>query len=164
MRLRLSITGTAQAVFLMFAIASSMAQASELRVLLSFDNAGHEVRQIIRNDRGTSIFDKEVAAATAQSILPDINALGAELDQGMARLVWLNDQGYISAVTQEPDPRVSHSPTHITGADGSRIGERKGAWLVTGPEDAISLVILMPGDDKVGLAFEQWEVRLDGDL
>ena len=163
MRLRLFIVGAAYAVCLMSAIASAMAQADELRVLLSFDNAGHQVRQIIRNDRSTSIISKP-QAAVAELMLPDISVLGAELERGMARLIWLDDQGYVAAVTQEPDPRVSHSPTHITGANGSRIGEREGAWLVTGPVDALSLVILMPGDDRVGLAFEQWDVPLDEDM
>ena len=163
MRLCRSAIGAVHALILLCAILSATAQASEQRVLLSFDNAGHHVRQVVRTDRSTSIIDK-TQAPVADLVLPDISALGAELERGMARLVWLDGQGYLSAVTQEPDPRVAHSPNHITGAVGSRIGERKGAWLVTGPDDAHSLVILMPGDERIGLAFEQWEVRLDDDL
>lgn len=161
MKLRSSIAKVALAVFLVSA--GALAEASELRVLLAFDNAGHQVRQIVRNEHGTSIIDKPPAPAE-NLVFPDISALGSGLERGFARLVWLDEQGYVSAVTQEPDPRVSHAPTHISGADGSRVGERKGAWLVTGPNDARSLVILMPGDERVGLAFEQWEVLLGNDL
>lgn len=160
MKLKQSILQAALAILLVSTSAFSSAQANELRVLLAFDNAGHHLRQIVRNNHGTSIFDVP-QASLADGILPDIEALGAELERGLARLVWLDEQGFVSAVTQEPDPRISHAPTHITGDDGSRVGERKGAWLVTGPDNAQSLVILMPDDDRMGLAFEQWEVFLN---
>ncbi len=161
MKLKQSVLLAALAILLSSTSTYLSAQASELRVLLAFDNAGHHVRQIVSNNQGTSIFDEPQASLADDGILPDIEALGAELERGLARLVWLDEQGFVSAVTQEPDPRISHAPTHITGDDGSRVSERKGAWLVTGPDNAQSLVILMPGDERVGLAFEQWEVLLD---
>lgn len=162
MKLKHSVLQTALAIVLMSAGASAWAQANELRVLLAFDNAGHHVRQVVRINHGTSIFNAP-QASVADRVLPDIAVLGAQLERGLARLVWLDEQGFVSAVTQEPDPRISHAPTHITGDYGSRVGERKGAWLVTGPDDARSLVILMPGDERVGMAFEQWEVFLGRD-
>ena len=136
------------------------ALAGEVRVLLAFDNAGHQVREILRIERGTSIFDGSPVQSTDRQ-LPNLSELGSELERGLARLVWLDEQGLVSAVTHEPDPRLAHGPQHIVGDLSSQVGDRKGAWLVSGPDDARSLVILMPIDERVGLAFEQWEVYLD---
>lgn len=163
MSFRLSVAITVLSVTLLLTVAPVSAKASELRVLLAFDDSGHQVRRIVRSRQGTSIIDKAEAPVAAM-VLPDISLLSADLKRGFARLVWLDDQGYVSAVTQEPDPRVSQAPNHITGAHGSRVAERKGAWLVTGPDSALSLLILMPGDETVGLGYEQWEVRLDNEM
>jgi len=144
----------------LMASGSMPALADEVRVLLAFDHAGHQVREVVRIERGTSIFDVPPALSTDRQ-LPNFSELGSKLKRGLARLVWLDEQGFVSAVTQEPDPRLAHGPQHIVGDLSSRVGEKKGAWLVSGPDDAKSLVILMPIDERVGLAFEQWEVYLD---
>lgn len=142
--------------------AAGNAFAVEQRILLSFDNAGHKVEQIVRPQSRAKI-GQALGKPTTGTAVPDINTLIAGLQSGFATLVWVDSEGSLQSISTEPDPRVSHAPAHISGVDESRVGERDGAWLITGPQHASSVMILLPADKTVGLAFEQWDVLLDTD-
>lgn len=133
--------------------------AGEISVLLSFDNSGHQVVLV----RSVGSPDAPASATPESSIgneILDMSTLIKELESGTATLVWKDENGHLQSRTYEPDPRVTRSPGHIDGEAGTRVGERKGAWLVSGPDTATSLTILLPGDVAVGLGFEQWEIAL----
>lgn len=136
--------------------------ADDQRVLLSFDNAGHKVQQIVRPlSRAMQV--EKLGKSEPRIEVPDVNVLISKLQPGFATLVWMDAEGFQHSTSTAPDPRVSHAPAHITGVDESRVGERDGAWLITGPLVASSVLILLPADPSVGLAFEQWDVPLNTD-
>lgn len=134
--------------------------ADDQRILLSFDNSGHQVRQIVRSPPRTLRESSADGVSTVVRGLRDIQVLIAELQPGVAVLLWADDDGHIHARTEEPDPRISHAPAHIDGSSKSRSGNTSGAWLIGGPEEATSVTILLPSDPSLGLAFEQWDVQL----
>jgi len=135
--------------------------AAEVRVLLSFDNSGHRVEQIMQFDSAThALSQRPVNAVPEQN--QTLESAILSLQPRMATLIWLDAQGRWRAQTTEPDPRVAHSPAHIDGTDSGLVGEVAGAWLVSGPDSASSLTILLPADVTLGLGFEQWTLSLSG--
>ncbi len=137
---------------------ASDGQASEQRVLLSFDNSGHHVRNIIRSE-AQSLQPEPTLISAPEGIY--LQAVLADLEPGQASLLWLDDQGDWYPSTQVPDPRVSHAPGHINGAENTLVSDVSGAWLVSGPSKASRLIILLPRNTALGLGFEQWEVTLE---
>ncbi|MFK7860888.1 MAG: hypothetical protein AB8B64_18870 [Granulosicoccus sp.] len=134
--------------------------ADEQRVLLSFDNAGHRVSQIVRPHSEKSLRQNVTASLARPLMQPDMDKLISLLAPGIAMLVWIDDEGNFHAGTNEPDPRISHAPNHIDGADGTKQGNISGAWLVSGPVAATRVTILLPSNPSLGLAYEQWQVSL----
>ncbi len=146
-------------------IASAFAEGqppqSEQRVLLSFDEAGHHVRQIVRTDGALmTLRSDEATSRSIPSEKPGLQSLIAQLEPGTARLIWRDESGQMVSNTEEPDPRISRAPAHIVGE--GRVGSKAdGAWLVTGPGSGKMLTILLPADPSVALSFEQWDVYLN---
>lgn len=139
---------------------TSVTAAGEQRVLLSFDNAGHHVRHVVKLKRTTTTNPLTKNPLVLNLERPDINALMRQLQPGVALLVWTDNEGYAHLHTREPDPRISHAPAHINRAGASRLGQAAGAWLITGPDVATMVTILLPSDPSLGLASEQWAVSL----
>lgn len=137
------------------------AMAGEINVLLSFDSAGHKV-VLVRHIASTSKHPSKISEAKeADKIeIEDMDMLINTLQPSVATLVWKDDQGTWQSRTQEPDPRVTRSPGHIDGVSAGQFSEREGAWLVSGPDTATSLTILLPADIGLGLGFEQWDVSV----
>ena len=142
-------------------IGFSAVQAGEQRVLLSFDGSGHQVRQIVHTD-STPAKVPGLETSTSYAVVPDLQALRREMKAGSATLLWLDDAGSQMALVYEPDPRLSHAPSHIDGTSESRFGEQAGAWLVTGPAGATQLLLLLAEDQSLGLGFESWNLSLAG--
>jgi len=135
--------------------------ASEQRVLLSFDNSGHQVRKIVYPEAQPMLLQPATPDATArQRSQIDVQSLIATLEPGTARLIWKDDDGLVAANTEVPDPRILHAPGHVSGPNKSLLGQKSGAWMVEGPQSATSVMILLPAHLSLGLAFEQWEVLL----
>ena len=139
----------------------SVVQADEQRVLLSFDGSGHQVRQIVYTNSAMETVP-ELETSTSSAVVPDLPALRRDMKPGSATLLWLDDAGLQMALIYEPDPRLSHAPSHIDGSSESRFGEQTGAWLVTGPADATQLLVLMAENQALGLGFETWNLSLAG--
>jgi len=90
------------------AVQTSASEASQVRVLLSFDNSGHHVRKVVftADTLSTPAIEKrDILAADLE--LP---SLEDRLESGMATIIWSNNRMETIAVTTEPDPRLSHSP------------------------------------------------------
>lgn len=148
--------------------AAAVSAEGQQRVLLSFDNAGHHVSQIVRvgvNNKTLSVSSS--TRLTARSVergavanALDLETLIAQLEPSVATLMWLDENGSTIRNTTEPDPRISHAPTHVSAYGEGRVGESEGAWLVTGPGSGKFLTILLPADTSLALAFEQWTVDL----
>jgi len=153
-------------ILLGLASAPTPVLAADQRVLLSFDNAGHQVRQVVRPTvyQGSFLAEKnaEKNSHEPKTHKPDVDLLASQQLPGTALLLWLDDEGYLHARTDESDPRVSHAPAHINSSAGSRQGNLSGAWLVTGPASATSLKIFLASDPALGLAAEQWHISLVG--
>jgi len=156
---------------------------ADVRVLLRFDATGHHVHRVIsisapeifRPDREGSSDGSRRNIATARAPLSAI-AGGRSSDhgensqrfettekrdrEGFAQLAWFDDRGLLISQTVVPDPRITHSPSHIVGAEASRVGLENGAWLATGPDAARSLSIRLGSDFSLGLGPEQWQVLL----
>lgn len=134
---------------------------SELRILFSFDETGHQVHQLTRveaRDSFRSLPDESRSAP----VLPSFSIDSIELQPGEATLVWQDGQLAVIDVTRVPDPRILHSPGHIAGLDAaSRVGARAGAWLVDAPDNAKHVVILLPANPNLYLASEQWPLWLE---
>ncbi len=143
---------------------AAIAAEGQQRVLLSFDDAGHQVRKIVRIEAKNTLQvrpsepDTQVLDTLAEESYLD--TLISQLKPGNATLVWLDESGRWYANTSEPDPRVAHAPSHINGRSQGRVGDVVSAWLVTGPESARFLTILLPEDASLALAFEQWNINL----
>lgn len=146
-------------VFVLCPAFASDKPRGEIRVLLSFDNSGHQVRNIIRSKLAPSLLPQPALINTPEGEYLEEQL--AALQPGRATLLWLDKQGNWYPSTNEPDPRVAHSPAHITGAENTRVGESSGAWLVSGPGSASRLIILLPRNTSLGLGFEQWNVFLE---
>lgn len=147
--------------FVLSCVAMCLSAAQEQRVLLSFDNAGHQVSKIVRPDMDQSSLREEKIRPKENHQRPDFDLLASQLRPGFALLVWLDDEGYAHARTQEPDPRISHAPAHISGVHGSRLGTASGAWLVSGPVSATGVRIFLASNPALDLAAEQWQVSLE---
>lgn len=130
---------------------------AEQRVLLSFDHAGHELKQVVRTDNLSYGRSK---AETAQETV-DIESFYQSLTPGVVMLFWTDADGHLQATTTAPDPRISRGPSHIEGIDKSLQTVSQGAWLVSGPQTANRLIILMAAYEILDLPFERWEVELD---
>lgn len=144
--------------FSSYSLSANDRQASEQRILLSFDNSGHQVSKIIHSKAQSIQAEPTLIRAPEGNYL---QAAVADLRPGQATLLWQDDQGNWYPKSQAPDPRVSHAPAHISGAENSQVSEVSGAWLVSGPGKASRLIILLPRNTALGLGFEQWDVVLD---
>lgn|GEM_PF-1093879 len=164
------------------ALASVPAHA-DIRVLLRFDATGHHVHRVIniaapksfRPDSEDASNGSRRSIATAPAPLSAI-AGGRSSDhgenlrrpetsvkpvrEGFARLSWFDDSGLLISQTSVPDPRVTHSPSHIVGDVAARVGLNDGAWLATGPDAAKTLSIRLGSNFRLGLGPEQWKVLL----
>lgn len=129
---------------------------AEQRVLLSFDHAGHELRKLVQTDNAT--YKRFKSTITSQ--VADIESMYQDLTPGVVTLVWTDADGYLERKTTAPDPRISRAPAHIDGLDKSLQTVTQGAWLVTGPQSASRLIILMAAHESLNLPFERWEVEL----
>ena len=141
------------------AVQTSSSEASQVRVLLSFDNSGHHVRKVVftADTLSTPAIEKrDILAADLE--LP---SLEDRLESGMATIIWSNNRMETIAVTTEPDPRLSHSPAQRFQADKTRLSKPAGAWLVDGPASASNLTILLPASFRFRLGFEQWAISLE---
>ena len=143
----------------LFLCGGALASTYDLRVLLRFDDAGHHVEKIVRTKQDNT-FTATSRQSNSARVFPDFDALREAVRPGVASLIWLDDQGYVISVTTAPDPRVSHSPAHIAGVNESRLASESGAWLVSGPEETVKLLIMLPINVSPALAAEQWEVLL----
>ena len=152
---------TVLCVWILCLLGFSEIQAGEQRVLLSFDGSGHQIRQIIRTS-GVSEIRPESEPDGSSKVVPDLLALRRDMRSGSATLLWLDNAGLQMAVVYEPDPRLSHAPSHIDGTGESRLGENAGAWLVTGPEGATQLLVLLAEVQSLGLGVETWDLSLAG--
>jgi len=151
---------TMLAVCIVAAIGTSSVLADEQRVLIRFDDSGHQVKNVWQTGANTGKI-KEPLARSSQTMPFDAAALSYP-EPGSALVVWLDSQHVELLRSFEPDPRLSHAPSHINGAGQSRIGGREGAWLITGPVLAVSVYIMLPADLSVGLGPERWELALAG--
>ncbi len=155
---RLALIFWAVIAFSSYSTFANDGQPSEQRVLLSFDNSGHHVRQIIHSE--AQVLQAE-PTPLLETELNYLQAAVADLVPGQAMLLWQDDEGGWYPRSQVPDPRVSHAPAHIFGAENSQVGDVSGAWLVSGSGRASRLIILLPRNTALGLAFEQWDVALN---
>lgn len=160
----------------------AMPAAADKRVLLRFDESGHYVHKVIEMRarqtfkpvrssqhggrqsvaettlpmspiaRGRSADHKSSGNRSRKADAPDFN--------GYARLVWLDRRGAEISRTEVPDPRITHSPSHIDGIGASRTALNSGAWLATGPDGAHWLAIQLMANLSLGLGPEQWQVEL----
>lgn len=170
-------------LFCIYALVSIPAKA-DVRVLFRFDAAGHHVHRVV-SVRAQQNFKADDAPLTGsgtrraitESPAPlsaiasgrsadhqqgsQVRQLNAKhLRAGYADLVWFDENGLQISQTNVPDPRITHSPLHIDGADASRTALESGAWLATGPDSARSLTIKLPADTLLGLGSELWNVSL----
>lgn len=139
-----------------FMIGLSGTAWAEQRVLLSFDSVGHELIKVVRTHNASS----KRAKAVIPSRVVDIESMYEGLSAGVATLIWTDADGYLQGKTTAPDPRISRGPAHIIGLDKSLQAVSEGAWLVSGPQSASRLIILMPNYEALDLSFERWEVEL----
>lgn len=165
------------------AVFFSNAAFADVRLLIRFDESGHYLHRLFSvaapqklgkslalestSDSSTisppSIESTPIArgrsiasASTSPSVGRSFNGI-----DGFVRLIWEGTQGQALAQTLLPDPRVVHSPNHIHGVQASRTGLSKGAWLATGPSEAVSVTILLPESLPLSLAAETWVLSLD---
>lgn len=156
---------------------------ADLRLLIRFDESGHHLHRLFtvapreilskastmqdtsaRSNKSQPITEatpiargRSVATASADPT-PGRSVQGID---GFVRLVWEDSSGLQLAQTLLPDPRVVHSPTHITGVQASRAALTSGAWLATGPAEANSVTILLPESLPLGLSAETWILPLN---
>ena len=154
---------------------------ADIRVLIRFDSSGHFVHQIFSVARQENdIASKKVLKAQPNSganmsvspIERGRSWRNAEISSsfrskqtlgtnGFARLTWYDLSGVMLAQTEVPDPRVVHSPSHIDGFAASWSSLSSGAWLVSGPESAVTVKIILPESTMLGLATEYWNLELN---
>ncbi len=120
---------------------------ADIRVLLSFDAAGHHVHQVIRD------------LNNVEGVSP--NRSPVNLAEPPVTLTWYDSSGQVLATTRLPDPRIARSPAHIDGDINSLVTLDEGAWLATGPDFAQSVAILLPAWDSLALGAEQWHASLE---
>ena len=139
---------------------SGTALANDQRVLLSFTEAGHEVKNIWYTGASKARIKEPLLTPTQTKRFDP--ASEAYPESGNALVIWLDSQGLEMSRTIEPDPRLSHAPSHILGTSQSILGGREGAWLITGPAESVSVYIILPGDLSAGLGPERWELAFTG--
>ena len=172
------------ALFSICALVSVPAQA-DVRVLFRFDESGHHVHRIVHVVAQKSFKANDEESLTAIGTRRRLNkppapltaiASGRSADHrqdsktssflanpgraGFADIIWFDENGSELSQTKVPDPRVTHSPLHIEGANASRMALETGAWLATGPDSAHSLIITLRADVDLGLGPELWQVWL----
>ena len=144
--LRNSITVALTAVLLASLLISTVANAGT-RVLVRFDETGHYAHRV---QRSASTEAQVALASTDQS-----------LTSGEVILRWSDDSGVLLATTRLIDPRVTHAPLQAGSTEFTWTILREGAYLVSGPDGAQQLQIILPARSTPNVPAETWEIDLN---
>lgn len=128
------------------------------RVLIKFDESGFRVHQVISVEDRRAMMSRVKPEATRD--IASLSAAMRSLKSGQATLVWQDQNLEWIETTVVPDPRITHSPSHVVGGFASRADLLSGAWIADGPDRAWRVVVLLPAVAEIGLAFEQWPLWL----
>ena len=126
-------------------IISTFANAAT-RVLVRFDETGHYTHRV---HRSTSTETQLALASTDQS------ATNSEV-----LLRWLDSNGVLLATTRMIDPRVTHAPLQAGSTDFAWTVLGEGAYLVSGPDSAVQLEIILPARSTPNVPAETWLLDL----
>ncbi len=152
----------------------SAATSADLRVLFRFDESGHHVHSVtkapvrlsLRQGIKSDDFNRKSAATAGRArdvtMSAELRILEArrQMPANRAILLWFDETGEWLSNSIVSDPRVAHSPAHISGLSESYVSLNSGAWLVNGPDEADSVTLILPDFAALGLGSEQWSAVL----
>ena len=156
---------------------------ADIRVLLRFDSSGHYVHRIIQlsSQQATdasklaitsriqpflnpatqlSVSPIERARSWRNARVPEIRNRQKSSSARFTTLTWFDSTGTELVKTEVPDPRIIHSPLHVDDSNASLVGLIEGAWMVSGPESASSVIVSLAELPTLGLAAEFWNLDL----
>ncbi|MEE9333503.1 MAG: hypothetical protein V3U65_05370 [Granulosicoccaceae bacterium] len=117
------------------------------RVLVRFDESGHYAHLVHRSESTST--QSALTSATAQA------ATNSEVS-----LRWLDSNGNLLAATRVIDPRITHAPLEPHSTEFAWVVLEEGAYLVSGPDSAVQLEILLPGRNTPNVPTEIWLLDL----
>ena len=143
-------------VALALASVSSGPAAAELRVLLAFDNDGYRVTRVVRDELPAAASAERSAGKPPAPFSPaPIAPLYGEI-----RLIWIDREGRVLANRRAPDPRIAH-PAAVAGEGMRRVALERGAWLASGPDEAVTLLLRLPARAALALPAAEWRFDLE---
>ena len=119
------------------------------RVLVRFDETGHYVHRVHRSPSTDT-----QAALTLQTTEQSVT-------NSEVSLRWLDSNGDLLAVTRLIDPRVTHAPLEIGSTEFAWAVLGEGAYLVSGPDSAVQLEIILPARSTPNVPAETWLLDLN---
>lgn len=123
---------------------------ADVRVLMRFDESGHQMHRIIRIDSISS------ELRLSKRLADTIKLLSAE---NSATVEWMDASSEVIKREVISDPRITHAPA--TGELAHAI-LLQGAYMLTGPTGSMTVIIQLPANSAIGLQAERWRVELAG--
>ena len=152
--------GLAAALMLIGSLAWSGAATAELRVLLAFDGEGYRVARVLRDGPPDEASGKRAAREWKSSP----GAAPVAPVYGQIELTWLGREGRVLATRAAADPRIAHPAGRGDGSRpdaARRVALTRGAWLVRGPNAAVTLRVRLPERPELGLPSSEWRFDLE---
>lgn len=135
---------------------ASSGSVADLRVLLAFDNDGYRVTRVMR--------DEPLPGAPAKRLGRDLRSSPFTVPiapiYGEIELVWIDRDERVLATRRAPDPRITH-PVGRAGETTRRVALARGAWLASGPDEAVTLLLRLPARAALALPAAQWRFDLE---